>query len=73
MTDMPSDDAVELRGPCPRAIVDVLDAVSASRNLTRMQLVNEVLGEYARQRRHEWMVAARVLRLNPAGVEEGAK
>jgi hypothetical protein len=37
---------VELRGNCPRDIVDVLDAVSQSRRSTRMELVNQILREW---------------------------
>lgn len=39
---------VELRGPCPKRVVDLLDAVSLARSRTRMQLVNEILSEWAR-------------------------
>jgi len=58
-------DTVELRGPCDREIVDVLDAHANARGLTRTQMVNAVLGEWARDRIHESTVVLRVLRINP--------
>lgn len=64
-----SADSVELRGTCPRETVDVLDAVSAARGLSRMQVVNEVLSEWARQQLHVATVLGRVLRGNPALAE----
>lgn len=57
--------SVELRGDCPREMVDVLDAISSARRLTRMQLVNEVLGAWVDQKVHEMNIVARVTRGNP--------
>lgn len=68
-----SGDAIELRGTCPRETVDVLDAVSAARGMSRIQIVNEVLGEWARQQMHVANVLQRVLRRNPAHGESGGK
>ena len=56
---------VELRGDCPRDVVDVIDALSGARRQSRMQLVNEILGEWARMRVHEANVVQRVTRSNP--------
>lgn len=61
-TDRPT---VELRGPCPRDIVDVIDAISSARDMDRMALVVEVLRDWARGRLHEATVLARVTRGNP--------
>jgi hypothetical protein len=58
-------DMVELRGPCDREIVDVIDAHANARGLTRSQMVNAVLGDWARDRVHESTVLLRVLRINP--------
>lgn len=60
------DDSIELRGNCPRLIVDVLDAVSNARRMSRTELVNEVLKTWARGVLHESSVVARVTRGNPA-------
>lgn len=54
---------VELRGECPRATVDMLDAISMARNLTRTALVNQILGQWAEQERHQHSVVARILNL----------
>lgn len=64
-------DTVELRGPCDREIVDVLDAHANARGLTRTQMVNAVLGEWARDRIHESTVLLRVLRINPLVADDG--
>lgn len=42
-----NDGSVELRGQAPRLIVDVLDAISLSRRITRWELVNEILTAWA--------------------------
>lgn len=56
---------VELRGECPREIVDVLDAISTARDLTRTELVNIVLRQWMKQTVHEATLVARVTRGNP--------
>lgn len=63
------DDSIELRGNCPRLIVDVLDAVSQSRRMTRTELVNEVLKGWARGVLHTANVVQRVTRNNAALAE----
>lgn len=68
---MPSADDVELRGPCPRKVVDMLDAVSTARGLTRTQLVNEILGTWARREWHVATVVGRVMNGNPQGADSG--
>lgn len=57
---------VELRGQCPREVVDVLDAVALARDIERTELVNEVLKEYAARMVHLANVVSRVTRGNPA-------
>lgn len=42
---------VELRGQCARDVVNVLDAVSTARRMNRMELVNEILAEWALRQR----------------------
>lgn len=59
----------ELRGNCPRLIVDVLDAVSQARGTTRTDLVNELLGEWAEKQLHEASLIHRVTRGNPLVAE----
>lgn len=45
----------ELRGECPRWIINVLDAVSMASDTTpnRTALVNQILGEWAKKKMHE--------------------
>lgn len=56
---------VELRGECPRYVVDVLDAVSCANDRTRTDLVNEILGEWADRKIHESTLINRVAGNNP--------
>lgn len=70
---MDTSDGIELRGMCPRETVDVLDAVSAARSMSRAQIVNEILGDWARQQMHVATVLHRVLRRNPQGPESGGR
>lgn len=60
-----SDKHVELRGMCPAMTVNVLDAVSLSKGQTRTELVNEILGSWAKAKAHEASLIARVLQGNP--------
>ncbi|WAC72088.1 hypothetical protein OU995_21325 [Roseateles sp. SL47] len=61
---------VELRGPCPSSIVAVLDAVSLHNGTTRTELVNQILGAWAKQEATKASLIARVLRGNPSAAEE---
>lgn len=56
---------VELRGDSPEEVVSVIDAISIARRMNRMQLVNEILGEWVRQKLHETTLVQRVMRINP--------
>jgi hypothetical protein len=56
---------VELRGMCPRNVVDVLDAISGARRISRTELVNAVLSEWADARMHEAVLIQRVVGFNP--------
>lgn len=67
---MASDDFVELRGRTPRWVVDVLDgyAIAHSSGITktdRMDVVNEVLMEWAKRQMHLVKVLDRLTRGNP--------
>ena len=53
---------VELRGNTPRTVVAVIDAVSTARRLTRMELVNKILAEWAEQQQAEAVAIERCLR-----------
>lgn len=55
----------ELRGECPRWILDVLDAISLSRRISRTELVNQILAAEAKRLVMELNVLARVARGNP--------
>lgn len=56
----------ELRGECPRTTVNVLDAVSIARDMTRTALVNEILGDWAKKKAHEAMMIHKLGGINPA-------
>lgn len=62
---MASPDDVELRGPCPREVVDVIDAWSQAKRITRTEAVNHILRSWAKGRVHEHKIFARVLKGNP--------
>lgn len=55
----------ELRGDCPKDTVDVLDAISHAREISRTDLVNQILGEWCADRVHEASLINRVSRGNP--------
>ena len=58
-------DTAELRGDCPRHILNALDAVAIARDMTRTSLVNEILGEWAAKKRHELIILQRLDAGNP--------
>jgi len=69
---------VELRFWCPRAIVDVLDAVVMARggqsaNIHRGTVLVEVLNEWAEKKRHEAMLVHRIAGLNPTASERSVQ
>lgn len=51
---------VELRGQAPRTLVDVLDAVSAHRRITRWELIAEILERWADDKMAETTAILRV-------------
>lgn len=57
---------VELRGPCPKEIVDVVDAVAHAKRLDRTSMVNRILSEWAEMKLLEAQSIQRVTRGNPA-------
>lgn len=65
--------AVDLRGECPRRIVDVLDAVSMARDQTRTALVNEILGAWAEKVLHESNLVQRIAGVHEAQPELAGK
>lgn len=52
--------AIELRGSAPRTLVDVLDAVSNHRRVTRWELITEILERWADDRMAETTAILRV-------------
>ncbi len=56
--------AVELRGPCPRWIVDVLDAEALATDMSRLDLVTQVLEPWALKRIHAATLITRITRRN---------
>lgn len=71
--DIPRDNQVELRGMLPRDVVDVLDAVSSAKRMTRFELVSRILASWAQQKNHEAMLVHRVTRGNPPIAEPAWK
>lgn len=71
--DAARDNQVELRGMLPRDVVDVLDAVSSAKRMTRIELVHRILADWAGRKHHEAMLVHRVTRGNPPGVDAGWK
>lgn len=59
----------ELRQQCPRDTLNMLDAISMSRQVSRTYLVNEILGKWADERRHETILICRVAGFNPTESE----
>jgi hypothetical protein len=62
---MASDITTELRGPCAKHIVDVLDAISMSKRMSRTDLINEILLAYVEARLHETSLLVSIARGNP--------
>lgn len=63
---------VELRGQCPKDVVDVVDAVAHARRLDRTSMVNLILSEWAEAKAYEAQCIARVTRGNP-GIRKGSE
>lgn len=61
-----SDETVELRMQAQRLVIDVLDAVSTARRISRAEMANRVLEKWARGVIHEATVIQSVTRGNPA-------
>ena len=57
-----SDGTNELRGQTPTTVLSVIDAVSLARRMNRIELVNEILSEWADQAQAEAIAIERVLR-----------
>ena len=57
---------VELRGPCPKEVVDIIDAVAHAKRLDRTSMVNRILAEWAEQKALEAQCIHRVTRGNPS-------
>jgi len=50
----------ELRQVCPRWILNVLDACSINEDITRTELVNRILGDFAKRELHRSMLVQRI-------------
>lgn len=55
-----SDNSVDLRGEAPRDLIDMLDAISAHKRVTRWFLVMEILENWRQDKEREAVVVARV-------------
>jgi hypothetical protein len=71
--DPARDSQVELRGMLSREVVDVLDAVSSAKRMTRIELVSRILADWAGRKHHEAMLVHRVTRGNPPLPDVGWK
>lgn len=60
------DTTVELRGMCPRETVDVLDAISQARRVSRTDLVNDILASWCVDRMQEATLIQRITRGYPS-------
>jgi hypothetical protein len=60
------DDTIELRMQTPKLVIDVLDAVSTARRISRAEMANRVLEKWARSVIHELSLVERVTRGNPS-------
>lgn len=54
------DANIELRGQAPKPLVDVLDAVSSHRRISRWELITEILERWADDRMAETVAIMRV-------------
>lgn len=63
------DDTTEMRFMAQRLVVDLLDAVSSARRISRAEMANRVLERWAREVMHQQMMVANVTRGNPAVTE----
>ena len=70
---MAAELTVELRGPCPRETIDVLDAISQARRMTRTELVNDILSSWCVDRMNEATLIHRVTRGNPVDKEPSGR
>ena len=64
-----SPELVELRGMIGRETVDVLDAVSQARRMSRIELCNEILAVWANEQVHIASVIQSITRVNPSLTE----
>lgn len=60
-----SPDEVELRGMCPKEVVDFIDAYSNVKRISRIEAVNRVLLMWARNEAHRHRLYAAALKNNP--------
>ncbi len=66
MSPSSDDGTVELRQRAPRAVIDVIDAVSAARRMERWELITQILSEWASDRQREAQAITRVTRQDKA-------
>lgn len=62
-------DKTELRGLCPTALAQALDAIAMSEGLDRNTYVVQILDEHVRKVAHKQMMLARTLKGNPYAAE----
>lgn len=57
---MAADASVELRGQASRTVVDMLDAISGARRVSRWELITEILQQWHDQQMREVTAVMRV-------------
>lgn len=62
---MPTPSEVELRGLCPKEVVDFIDAYSNVKRISRIEAVNRILLAWARGEAHRHNLYAAALKNNP--------
>ena len=69
---MAANDNVELRGLCQRETIDILDAVSLSRRISRIELVNEILAAWCTDELRRATLVYRAAHGNPQPADSNA-
>lgn len=65
-----ANEKTELRGLCPTALVQALDAFAHAEGMDRNEYVVKVLDEHARKEGHKTTMRQRMLRGNPYLTED---
>lgn len=67
-----ANEKTELRGLCPTALVQALDAFAHAEGMDRTAYINKILDEHCKVVAHKSIVLTRMLRGNPYLTESSA-